>query len=389
MKRIRVLTLLSSALCVAALGFTGCDPCGGGPGTICTWAGTGEAAFNGDGLDRSATDLYWPVKIRFSPEGQPVVMDWNNHRVRVLDENGTFRTIIGNENIGDGPDDQSDLEPPGVDGTRVNLNHPTDLAFLPDGRGVLAAWHNHKIRVWDPKTGLVYVACGRGAGFAGDGGDAAAALLDQPRSVVVAKNGDLYISDQRNQRIRRIRADDHVIETVAGDGTKGFAGDDGPPLSAEFSFPGGSNPQPGAGMAIDEDGRLVIADTENDRIRQIDLVANTIVTIAGNGQKGYSGDGGKATDAALNHPRDVAIGPDGDVYVADTENHVIRRIDRQSGIITTVAGTGKAGFDGDGAAAETASLNRPMGVTFDAEGNLFIADTLNNRIRRIAAWEKP
>lgn len=379
---------VASALAGASLFVTGCDPCGGGAGTICTWAGTGEAAFNGDGLDRNETSLYWPVKVRFMPDGRAVVMDWNNHRVRVVGEDSKFATVIGNENIGDGPDGQGDLEAPGVDGELVNLNHPTDIGFMPDGTGILAAWHNHKLRAWDPATNMVHVACGRGPGFKGDGGPASGALLDQPRTLLVTESGDIYIADQRNQRIRRINGADKSIQTVVGKGTKGFSGDDGAPLEAELSFPAGSNPQPGGGLAMDAEGRLYIADTENHRVRVVDFTANTIRTVAGNGTAGFSGDGGKATDASLKYPRDITIGPDGALYIADTENHAIRKVDLTSGDISTAVGTGQKGFEGDGGKAEAAKLSRPFGITFDAEGNLFVSDTFNNRVRRVTAWGK-
>lgn len=388
MRRPLRLALFASALTASSVGLIGCDPCAGSPGTICTWAGTGEAAFNGEGLDRSATSFYWPVKVRFSPEGRAVLMDWNNHRVRTVGADDEVVTIIGNENIGDGPEDRADATAPGVDGKLVNLNHPTDFAFLPDGRGLLASWHNHKLRIWDPATGLVHVACGSTPGFKGDGALSSQALLDQPRSVIVDANGNILIGDQRNQRIRRIRAADQIIETVAGTGVKGFAGDGASPLAAEFSFPAGSNPQPGAGMDLDAAGRIFVADTDNHRIRMIDLAANTVTTIAGNGEAGFAGDGGKALDASLKSPRDVAVGPDGNLYVADTENSAVRKIDLSTGVITTVVGTGAKGFEGDGAAAQSAKLARPFGVTFDGEGNLFIADTFNNRIRRVAAWSQ-
>src|SRR5919198_1168836 len=141
------------------------DPCDAGADTICTWAGTGKAAYSGELEPRDATALYWPVKVRFGPDGRAYILDWNNHRVRRAEPNGAVATVIGTSTIGDGPDFGDELSPPGVPGTLVNLNHPTDLAFLPDGTALLAAWHNHKLRRWDPMTELAYVACGRGPGF--------------------------------------------------------------------------------------------------------------------------------------------------------------------------------------------------------------------------------
>lgn len=379
---------MTRAMTVAAMFvIAGCTPdlCDAGPGTICTFAGTGESAFNGDGHKPLETDFYWPMKVRFDPSGTPYVLDWNNHRVRRLTSAGVFETVIGNDNIGDGPDGASDLVAPGVAGIEVNLNHPTDIVFRADGSAILASWHNHKLRNFDPVTGLVHVLTGRGPDYGGDGGPASEALLNQPKALEHAANGDLYFVDQRNQRIRRIRASDGIIETVAGNGVKGFAGDGGPPTSASISMPTGGNPQPGGALAFDTQGRLYLADTENHRIRRIDFTANVIETIAGDGQQRFAGDGGPATAASFRFPRDLAIAPNGLLYVADTENNAVREIDLATGLIRSVAGDGSQGFSGDGAEASAAKLARPYGVTTDADGNLYIADTFNGRVRKISA----
>ena len=164
----------------------------------------------------------------------------------------------------------------------------------------------------------------------------------------------------------------------------GFAGDGGPPLSAQLAFQKpNDNPEPGGGLAIDAQDRLYIVDTENQRIRRVDFAANVIETVAGNGTAGFSGDGGPATEASLNYPRDAAIGGDGRLYIADTDNHRIRAVDLTSGVIITYAGNGDATFGGDGGLPGMASLKRPWGIGFDPTGNLYIADTFNNRIRKV------
>jgi hypothetical protein len=351
-------------------------------GNICTWAGTGDAAFDGDGHNLWNTDFYWPIDMTFVTPNDVYILDWNNHKVRHLEANGTLKTVIGTDFVGDGPPAQADLREPGAPGTTIDLNHPTQLLALPDGKLLLVAWHNHKLRRYDPATGNVLVTIGRGADFKGDGGPASAALLNQPVSVALGADGSQYILDQRNQVIRKIDPAG-MISTVAGTPKMmGFEGDGGPPLMAKMKQPTGSNPPPGGTLAMDDQGRLYFSDMLNHRIRRVDFAANTIETVAGNGTAGFGGDGGPATQAMLNTPRKINFGPDGRLYVGDTQNHRIRAIDLATGTITTVAGTGTPGYDGDNKPAVDAQLNRPNGVSF-SEGFMYILDTDNNRIRRV------
>jgi sugar lactone lactonase YvrE len=311
-------------------------------------------------------------------------MDWNNHRVRRVEADGKVTTVIGTETIGDGPEDLSDLRAEGALGTTVNLNHPTGLVFLPDGTGLLVAWHNHKLRTWDPATGRVRVLAGAGPGFRGDGGPVGAALWDQPKSAAVAADGTVYVLDQRNQRVRCI-APDGTVRTVVGTGVKGYGGDEGLASEAQLSFPTGGNPQPGGAVVLDGKGTLYIADTENHRVRAMDLATGVIRTVAGTGVAGPSVPEAVALEATLNAPRDLAMDGKGRLYIADTDNHVVRRLDLETGRLRTVVGTGTRGFSGDGKAPEKTQLARPFGIELDSEGNLFIADTYNHRIRRVPA----
>jgi sugar lactone lactonase YvrE len=379
------------AVAAAAAASCGSDPNNPPPptcasGAICTWAGTGDPALFGDGLDRRQAMLYWPMDLAFAPDpdGRAYVLDWQNHRVRRVDLDGTIHTVLGTDDVGDGPTMGNERTAPGVAGTDCNLNHPTDVTFDLDGTVVIAAWHNHKIRRLDPTTGMEEVVSGAGPGFTGDGMPAIGALLNQPKSVVVSRmTGAIYLADTRNFRVRRIGTDG-VIDTVVGSAPAGFGGDGGPPLQAQLQFQMVSdNPEPGGGLAIDDQDRLYIVDTENQRIRRVDFAANVIETVAGNGTSGFSGDGGPATAASLAWPRDVALGPDGKHYIADTDNHRIRAVDLGTGVIDTVVGDGMPRFGGDGGPPLAASLWRPWGITFDAAGNLYIADTFNNRIRMV------
>jgi sugar lactone lactonase YvrE len=367
-------------------------PCTGVEGSICTYAGTGFSAFDGDGKDRLYTTLYWPFDMEFTASGRRIVLDWNNHRVREILPDDTFLTIAGTDFVGDGPADLSDLTPAGADPLTVDLNHPTDIQEMPNGDVLIVAWHNHKFREIGGEDGRVRVTFGAGAGFAGDGGPAIDARANQPARASLDAHGNLFLVDQRNQRIRVFYnyAEDRgaaLVATVAGSGVRGFNGD-GEALATQFNFPTGGNPEPTGGIAIAADGAIYFADTNNDRIRRIDFtsgdfLSGTVTTVAGSGTRGYSGDGGAAIEAQLSFPQDVEIGPDGNVYFTDTNNDRVRMIEVSTGIISTVAGSGEKGYSGDGGPAVEAKLNRPFGIAFDENGDLFISDSFNGRVRKV------
>lgn len=378
----RSAALAAPLLMLSSCGLTGDSSCTEKPGVVCVWAGTGELGFNGDHKPLRQSRMYWPVDVEFAPDGTPWVLDWNNHYIRRVQE-GTFETVIGTF-IGDGPPDQSDLTAEGAIALEVSLNHPTDIQFAPDGSLIFAAWHNHKIRKLNLQTGRVTVISGRGAGFAGDGADPSQALYSQPKSIVVDKDGAIFILDQRNFRVRKISAGPTpVVSTVVGVGTPGFSGDGGEPLKAQLRFEAGGNPEPSGALALAADGTLFIADSRNHRIRKVDFAQGVISTIAGTGEAGAAGDGGPAVSAQLNDPRDIELGPDGRLYIADTENHRIRVVDLQTGMIDTVVGTGTQGENGEGLPARELQLNRPFGIAFDPNGNLYISDTFNSRILKV------
>ncbi len=370
----------------------GVIPCSDEPGTICTYAGNGGMGYSPDGTHRLRATLYWPFDIAFLPSGRKVFLDWNNHQVREILADDTIRTVMGTDFVGDGPDDLSDLTEPGAHPLTVALNHPTDVEEFPNGDLLVQAWHNHKLRVVSRESGLVRVLAGRDPGYRGDGGPVGEALLNQPPHGVFDTQGNYFFIDQRNQRIRVIYRlaelrGQAIVDTVVGTGTPGFNGDR---LGTEtqVNFPTGPNPEPSGGITIDPSGNLYFADTLNHRIRRLqfcssDFKCSVVTTIAGTGIPGYSGDGGPALQAQIQYPQDVELGPDGRLYFADTNNHVVRAIDLGTGIITTVAGNGVRGYSGDGGPALQAQLNRPFGIAFDANGDLYVSDTFNGRIRRV------
>ncbi|MDH4038141.1 MAG: hypothetical protein OEX18_11255 [Candidatus Krumholzibacteria bacterium] len=393
---------------VLALALTSCGgnstapPADDGPdpvGTITTWAGTGSAGFNGENIARQQIQMYWPNDIEFTPTLGTFIVDWNNHRIRRVDASGRVNTVLGTNSIGDGPPPPNvgdDVSPPGWPGRECDLNHPTQVLERQNGKLLVVCWHNHKLREWDPITGRETVLVGRGAGCTGDGETVSSpnVLMSQPPHVVEAPDGSLYINDQRNHCIRKIDPSgvmSTVVSTPQCDPQDpnnffpgGFSGDGGPPALARLHQPSGPNPNPpGGGLTLDDQGRLYVADTMNHRIRRIDFNADVINTVVGNGTAAYAGDGGDPLQASLNVPLDICFGPDGRLYIADTYNHAVRAVDFDANVIVTVAGTGVRGFSGDGGPATSAKLALPYGVAFNAEGHLFITDTYNHRIRRV------
>jgi streptogramin lyase len=298
--------------------------------------------------------------------------------------------------------------------TAAQLNYPFGLAVDSDGNVYIAEYYSHVIRKID-KNGIISTIAGNGvAGFSGDGGLANQATLFGPRGVAVDSNGNIYIADTDNNKIRKINASDGIISTIAKElngpngiavdslnnvyiaeyysnvirkidkngnittiagtlNTSGFSGDGGTATSAKLSGP--------SGIAVDSNGNIYIADTSNQRIRKIDA-KGIITTIAGNGVAGFSGDGGTATSALLNNPIGLAVDSLNNVYIAEYYSNVIRKIDAK-GIISTIAGNGGGGFLGDGGTATSALLSKPRGIAVDSNGNIYIVDTFNQRIRKI------
>lgn len=213
------------------------------------------------------------------------------------------------------------------------------------------------------------------AGFSGDGGQAINANINNPMGMALDIQGNLYIADTYNQRVRMVDATTGIITTIAGNGIAGFSGDNGLATAAKLNYP--------VDVVLDAQGNIYISDNGNCRIRKVTVATGIITTVAGNGLTGFSGDGGAATAARIYWPQKITLDPQGHLFIADYQNNRIRRVDAGTGIITTFAGTGSAGFSGDGGAPSSAQLNGPSGVAFDAQGNLFIVDMNNNRIRKV------
>jgi hypothetical protein len=274
----------------------------------------------------------------------------------------------------------------GDGGPAVNagLNEPRTMTFGANGVMYIADTFNHVIRAVDA-AGVITTFAGTYPGptgatedhcpsyFAGDGGPARQASLRCPHSVVVDDRGGVIIADSGNDRIRRVDGTG-IITTIVGTGESGFAGDGGPATRAKLSDP--------KGVAVDHDGNLLIADSLNNRIRKVDR-SGVITTIAGTGVEADSGDGGSAVLASLTRPRTVAVADDGSILIAEPWANRIRKIDPQ-GMMSTVAGTGVAGFGGDGGPATRATLDTPRGVAGDHDGNVIIADSGNDRIQKFS-----
>jgi sugar lactone lactonase YvrE len=273
----------------------------------------------------------------------------------------------------------------------AGINCAVGLAFDSDGNLYVSDSLNNRIRRID-RDGIITTVAGTGTGsndpggYGGDGGPATAAQLKDPTMIAFDPAGNLYIADEFNNRIRKVDRQG-IITTVAGNGTAGFSGDAGPATAAELNLVTyAANNYETPGIAIDAQGQLYIADCNNNRVRKVDQ-AGIITTIAGNGGDTVGGDGGPAISATLSSPNGLTFDAQGNLYIAagDSQNvfgDSIRKVDRQ-GIITTIAGVHWADYSGDGGPALAATINEPAGIRFDAQGNLYIADFKNNRVRKV------
>ena len=333
-----------------------------GNGKITTVAGTGTEGFSGDGGPAVRAEFDLPLAL--AVDGADVyVADADNGRIRRIDAVGTITTVAGNGSDEDGED--------GVLATAVGLAGPDAMALGGDGTLYVAERTGHRIRRVTP-DGLITTVAGTGvAGFAGDGGPGAKAMVAGPDAVLVGPGGEIYVGDTLNERVRRIDGNGRIT-TIVGHGHD-YPGDGLPATEAHLVNPYTVRRGP--------DGAVYVADAGNNRVRRI-APDGVITTVAGTGAEGFSGDGGKATRAELDFPSGLDIAPDGTLYIADTDNHRIRTVS-PNGTITTVAGVGRNGSSADGSRANQSELARPVAVELDDAGNLYIAEEAGNRVRRV------
>jgi glucose/arabinose dehydrogenase len=365
----RVLTLV----CAVATLLAFAAPAQAAPGDIFTFAGTGAAAFGGDGGAATAAALNQPVGVAWLGDGRVLVADYQNHRVRSISPSGVITTVAGTGTAGFSGD--------GGAATSARLYHPTDVDATADGGFLIADLGNRRVRKVSAGGAITTVAGTGVQGSSGDGGPATSALLDAPAGVASRPSGGFLVADAGSDRVRSVSPGGTIARVAGGGGST----DDGvPATSALIDGP--------VGIAVLPDGGFLVAEYVGQRVRRVSPTG-VITRVAGTGSAGFSGDGGAATAAQLNYPVGVSPTSDGGFLVADSQNGRVRKV-TSGGAIATVAGTGEPGYSGDGGPAALARLNSPDWAVEGPNGAILIADGANNRLRLIeghapSPWAPP
>jgi len=346
--------------------FLALNPAGLSGQTIATVAGNGILTWNGDGGQATAAGIGYPEPI--FADGVGNIYFGDDHDVRKISTTtGIITTVAGNGTVGYNGD--------GVQATAAQTGDPEGLAFDSAGNLYFSEYINNRVRKVDMSTGIISTVAGIGTlGYNGDGIQGTAAELNHPIGLIFNSAGNLLISDKENNRIRTLNMTTGVITTVAGTGVLGYNGDGIQSTAANISEP--------YRMAFDSAGNLYISEYYN-RVRKINMTTGIINTVAGNGISGYTGDGIPATAAELYFPWDIKLDGMDNLYIADANNNRVRKVDAISGTITTIAGTGTAGYNGDGILATSAKLDFPAGLSFNCSGDLLISDENGARVRSV------
>ncbi|MGD9851851.1 MAG: hypothetical protein AB7T38_11335 [Nitrospirales bacterium] len=394
-------------------------------GVIGTLAGTGEPGYSGHGGPGWKAALNEPKNVCFDAVGNLLIADSENHVIRrILQATGVIETVAGRSPLSQSQpsvptpfptqhtEEEEEVDPladvdespekaysqtPDLSGTvryvigqglqrdrfagdegpatKAILNFPSAVAVNAEGDIFIADTFNHRIRKVNPTSGTIHTIAGTGnTKWSGDGGPALEATFNEP--VALAVDGTrLYIADQSNNRIRLLDLETGVLSTIAGTGETGYNGDGMPALEASLAGP--------SGLTLDQEGHLYVADTFNGRIRKIDRQTGIMTSVVGDGSEFRYERGVNDASTALSRPYGIAVTATGGILITDSDNHLLRYWDVEKKSMSVKAGNGQAGFGGDGAAAETSNLNYPFGVAVDTWGNIAIADTFNHRIRFI------